>query len=132
MGWLAGCKVLARSGGTGRTARRRLSPIVWRTAATVPLAIIGDPARVRAVLQEVTEKLMEREVISVDLWVRTDEEIVGGSRRRLVKRSLVLVVSHGDVERHRVCPPVRRLSPSVVSHSPRTAVGYEPIDGSGW
>ena len=105
---------------------------MWRTAATVPLAIIGDVVRVRAMLQEVTKQLFDREVITVDLWVRPDEEIVGGLRRRPTKRSLVLVVSHGDVERHRVRPPVRHLPPSVVSHSPRTAVGYEPIDGTGW
>jgi hypothetical protein len=116
-GWLVGWKVLARSGGIGRTARRRLTPIVWRTAESVPLAIIGGVARVHAVLQEVTEKLMEREVITVDLWVRTDEAQVGGARRRLVKRSLVLVVTHGDVERHRVCPPFPVLPSCPTPHA---------------
>jgi hypothetical protein len=53
--------------------------------------------------------------VSVDLWVRAEGVSIGGARRRLVKRSLVLMVGVGDIEQTRVCPSLclPRLPPAL-------------------
>jgi hypothetical protein len=104
--------------------------MVWRSAATAPIVLVGDPAKVRALLGDVQDRLPERQTAAVDLWVRTEGAGVGGPRRKLVKRSLVILYGMGDIERSRVCasrpcclpclsvgrPRVHRVGPSSPQH----------------
>ena len=100
-----------RSGGS---ARPHLSPVVWRSAAVAPLVLVGGGAKVRALMVELQDRLGERQVVSMDLWVRTEGVAIGGARQRLVKRSLVMMVGVGDIEQSRVCPSLclSRLPPA--------------------
>ena len=99
---------------SGRSARPHLSPVVWRSAAVAPLVLVGGGAKVRALVVKLQDRLGERRVVSVDLWVRTEGVAIGGARQRLVKRSLVMMVGVGDIKQSRVCPSLclSRLPPA--------------------
>ena len=86
-----------------RVPRRRLHNVVWRYGSSAPLALVGEPGAVRGFLDELTDRFLEKVVIHTDVWVRAPGTAAVGARVRLLKRSLVLLVSTGDVERSRVC-----------------------------
>jgi hypothetical protein len=101
MGGSPGSEVLSVSEEQAR-ARRRVSAHVWRVAADVPVVLLGEPSKVRAVEGELRDKLSERSVVSTDVWVRTDGD-GAGQRHALVKRSLVILYGVGDIDRAKVC-----------------------------
>ena len=88
-------------------ARRQICPHVWRVLGTIPVVLVGDAAEVRALEFELQDKAPEKMRQSVDLWVRV-AATQPGSRYKLMKKSIVLMYGHGDIERLRVCPAVLR------------------------
>lgn len=89
-------------GNQERAHRRRITPHVWRVAGTCPVVLVGEGGQVRGLAAEMEEKLQEKIILSVDIWIRTRPG-VAGQHNKLEKRLMIVMHAAGDIERNRVC-----------------------------
>ena len=87
---------------SGAGDRRKPTGLVWRAAAEAPIVLFGETTAVLAVEADLHEKLPEKARVTVDVWLRTASD-VPGARYKLMKRTLLILYSTGDIERARVC-----------------------------